>query len=98
MSSRPPIHRPRARFIARVIVPGAILSTTIALLVATSREAFESAPEVEVTPVAIVESAHPLAVADGGLQAPGWIEPAPYAVEVRARGRGALERPVDQWQ
>jgi RND family efflux transporter MFP subunit len=90
MSSASSIHRPRVRFVARVIVPGVILSATAALLVATSREAFESAPEVAVTPVAIVDSAHPRTVADSGLQAPGWIEPAPYAVEVRALREGVI--------
>ena len=90
MSSTPSTHRPRARFIARVLVPAAILSATVGLLVATLREAFESAPEIEVTPVAVVESTNPLAAADGGLQAPGWIEPAPYAVEVRALREGVI--------
>jgi RND family efflux transporter MFP subunit len=83
-------HQPRARFIARFVVPIGILATTVVILAIASRDALQPTSVVEVTPVVVVESVHPSARAEGGLQAPGWLEPAPYASEIRALREGVI--------
>ena len=83
---------PASRFVARYVVPIAILGGAAALLAITSWRALERLPEAQVTPVAVIASSRPASSrADGGLQAPGWIEPAPYAVEVRALREGVVD-------
>jgi len=100
-------HRhPPARFIARYLVPAAILGTGAALLVITGRDALTAIPEVAVSPavtIAVIQSPPDAGAPDAGtpdagraggtsngIQAPGWIEPAPYANEVRARREGVV--------
>lgn len=86
----PENHRPRIRLVTRVLVPGLILGVTAALIAYTSWRTFERLPEAAVSPVAIVASASAPRGAEGGLQAPGWIEPAPFATEVRALREGVV--------
>ena len=83
-------HHPRSRFVARVVVPMAILATTAGILAVASRDALQPPAAAGVTPVVVVESMHPGARAEGGLQAPGWLEPAPYASEIRALRDGVI--------
>jgi len=90
MTSSPTRHQPRARFIARFVVPIVIFSATLGILAIASRDALQPPAAVGVTPVVIVESMHPSARAEGGLQAPGWLEPAPYASEIRALREGVI--------
>lgn len=84
---------PRVRFIARTVVPLALLGGAALLLVATGIDAWRPTPEVRVAPVVMLASA-----ASGGdlsadaLQAPGWIEPAPHAHQVRALRDGIVEK------
>ena len=82
---------PTSRFIARVVVPTAILGGAAALLAVTGWRALAAIPDARVTPVAVIASSQRPAHADGGLQAPGWIEPAPYATEVRALREGVVD-------
>jgi hypothetical protein len=79
---------PASRFIARYLVPALILITAAALLAVTGWRALERLPAVRVSPVAIIASQRSSTRVDGGLQAPGWIEPAPYAIEIRALREG----------
>ncbi len=87
---------PASRTVARVLVPLAILGTAIALLAITGARAFERLPEVRVTPVALIPSqgraTGGTSTADdaGTVQAPGWIEPAPFATELRALRDGTI--------
>lgn len=90
MTSNP--RHPRARFIARIVVPSAILGTAAVLLVHASWRTLEHAREVRVTPVAVIASTSAAAHAADGVQAPGWIEPAPFATEVRALREGVVAK------
>jgi RND family efflux transporter MFP subunit len=90
MSHPSSIRPPRARLVARIVVPVAILGTTAFLLVSASWRALERLPEARVTPVAVVQSSKHAGAGDGGMQAPGWIEPAPFATEVRALRAGVV--------
>ncbi len=82
---------PASRFIARVVVPVAVLGTAATLLAITGWRALERLPEARVTPVATIATQRQTAHSDGGMQAPGWIEPAPYATEIRALREGVVE-------
>lgn len=82
--------RPRIRFLTRVAIPAAILGTAAALIALTSWRALERLPEARVAPVAVIASDSAQAQASGGIQAPGWIEPAPFAIEVRALREGVV--------
>lgn len=90
MNSNP--RNPRARFIARIVVPAAILGVAAVLLVHASWRALERVPGVRVTPVAVIASASTAAHATDGVQAPGWIEPSPFATEVRALREGVVAK------
>ncbi|MEY4116806.1 MAG: hypothetical protein RLZZ116_134 [Planctomycetota bacterium] len=84
-------HHPRARFIARVLVPTVLLGIAGALLAHSSWRTFERLPEARIAPVAIIAGSASPQSGGGGLQAPGWIEPAPFATEVRALREGVVE-------
>ena len=82
---------PAAKFIARVVVPVVLLGSTAAVLAWTGYRALESLPSAAVTPVAVIQSNTPAAARkNSGLQAPGWIEPMPYAVEIPALREGVV--------
>ena len=93
--SQPP-PPPISRTVARIIVPLAILGTAAALLAITGVRALERLPEVRVTPVALIpaqgRASNERSAADenGTVQAPGWIEPAPFATELRALRDGTI--------
>ncbi len=82
--------RPRIRFLTRIVVPTAILGGATALIALSARDAFERLPEVRVAPVAVIASQSAEARVQGGVQAPGWIEPAPFAIEVRSLRAGIV--------
>jgi RND family efflux transporter MFP subunit len=90
MSDQPPRAANQARFIARVVVPVALLAGTAAILGVSAMESFGRAPSVRVTPVAVIASRTAAQPAGGGIQAAGWMEPAPFAVEVRALREGVV--------
>ena len=79
-----------ARFLARVVVPVSILAFAAVVIGVTAVDALTRAPEVRVTPVAVIASRTAEPPATGGIQAAGWIEPAPFAVEVRALREGVV--------
>ncbi len=82
---------PVAKLIARVVVPLVLLGTTAALLVWTGYRSLETLPTVAVTPVTLIQSDTPKAARkSAGLQAPGWIEPMPYAIEIPALREGVV--------
>ena len=90
MPDQPPRAANQARFIARVVVPVALLAGTAAILGVSAIESFARAPSVRVTPVAVIASRTAAQPAGGGIQAAGWMEPAPFAVEVRALREGVV--------
>ena len=79
-----------ARFIARTVVPAVILGAAALMIAYTSWRTFERLPSVEVSPVALVDARAGTRSPEGGIQAPGWIEPSPFATEVRALREGTL--------
>jgi RND family efflux transporter MFP subunit len=81
---------PQIRFVARIVVPAAILGTAALLLAGSSWRTFERPRQVRVAPVAVIASQSPQARGAGGIQAPGWIEPAPFAIEARALREGIV--------
>ncbi|MEY2795855.1 MAG: hypothetical protein RIR10_1571 [Planctomycetota bacterium] len=83
---------PLGRIFARYVVPIAILGGALTLLIMTSRDALRTVPTVRVMPVAVVPTTRqaPEAAASDGLLAAGWIEPAPYAIEVPSRRSGVV--------
>lgn len=94
---------PRNRWKTRVLLPAAVMVCGAGLLLYTGREALRPALGVEVVPVVTkVRAVGPAEgvpeVADqsqGGsgavaAQAPGWIEPDPYAVNVAALANGVV--------
>lgn len=86
---------PPARFAARIVVPLALLVSTTGLLLWSARGAFESVRPVEVAPVALVEGSPAAGDVsessfDAAISAPGWIEPSPFATEVRALRAGVI--------
>jgi RND family efflux transporter MFP subunit len=82
---------PRARFLARTVVPLTLLLGAAAVLVSTGLDALRTTPEVPVTPVAVLAGGETASDASqDSMQAAGWIEPAPFAHEVRARRSGIV--------
>ncbi|MEY5031439.1 MAG: hypothetical protein RL354_470 [Planctomycetota bacterium] len=90
MPSRPAAARPRVRLFTRALVPGAILGAAALLIAVSAWRAFERVPTVRVAPVVVVASQSAGEGGSGGIQAPGWIEPAPFATEIRAFREGIV--------
>jgi multidrug efflux pump subunit AcrA (membrane-fusion protein) len=89
------VPRPRSRWITRVGVPALIVLATLGVLAYSSRDLFVPAVAVRVSPVvprpgAGVEGAPGVAESETVVQAPGWIEPAPYAITVPALAEGVV--------
>ena len=79
---------PRARWRTRVLLPGAILTLTVIVLVASAGSALWPATSVRVVP-AIVKAGAPT----GGqviVQAPGWVEADPFPIAVSALADGIV--------
>ncbi len=102
------IARPKARWATRLLVPAAVLLATGGLLAYAARDALRprlavyvaaAIPKESVGGVTAAKSAEasPQPPADAPLgpvavQAPGWIEPAPYAVSVPALAEGVVRQ------
>ena len=97
------IPRPASRWLMRFALPMIIVLAAAALLVYAARDALVAATDVEVVQVVTrsgagddqasgggeaAASAEPVVVA----QAPGWIEPDPYAVTVQSLASGVIEQ------
>src|SRR5436190_17564456 len=92
------VPRPRARWRTRVLVPAAILLAAGGLLAYAAREALWPGVDVRVVPVVVrangssaaadVRAVHaatgPAVPGPVVAQAPGWVEPDPYAIAVSA--------------
>ncbi len=82
---------PTIRFVTRVIVPATILGSTALLLGWSAWSALQPLPHVRIAPVALIQShSTHTAAASGGIQAPGWIEPSPFAMEVTPLREGVV--------
>lgn len=100
------VPRPRARWATRLLLPAAVLLAAGAVLVYAARDALR--PGLGVYVAAVVpkasgvadDGAAPAGGDDSGgaalgavvVQAPGWIEPAPFAVNVPALAEGVVEQ------
>lgn len=96
------VPRPARRWKVRVLVPLFILGSTAALLAYSARSALMPVIDVWVTPVVAAPRAQSEAVQSTEqltrpdqkpamlVQAPGWIEPAPYPVTVAALTEGVV--------
>lgn len=97
----PAVPRPPTRWVTRVLIPAAILVTTAGALAFAARDTLRNATRVTV--VAVVPK--PLDVAAAGAvpdvatgdqqgvvlsQAPGWVEPDPFATTVAALAEGVV--------
>lgn len=88
---------PASRWRTRIALPALILLSVAALLGYAARDTLRPAVGVRVAPVvarpaeASTAAAMPTAVASIAVQAPGWIEPAPYPVSVAALAEGVVE-------
>ncbi|HWL92094.1 MAG TPA: efflux RND transporter periplasmic adaptor subunit [Phycisphaerae bacterium] len=99
-----PVPRPRSRWKTRVALPFAILGTAGGLLAHAARIALVPAVEVWVVPVvgrpvdvqdrvAAPSASRPTSPDELGrllVQAPGWVEAAPYAINVPALAEGVV--------
>ncbi|MFM7050911.1 MAG: efflux RND transporter periplasmic adaptor subunit [Planctomycetota bacterium] len=82
--------QPTIRIVARYVVPALLFAATGAILAVALRDALSTPREAVVVPVAIAPSMAATDGAGGGLQAPGWIEPAPFATDVPALRAGTV--------
>lgn len=84
------VPEPRRRWVTRAVVPFVILAAALSLLAAAGWDAVAPAHEVRVVPVMSKqmsgESAAPVTV-----QAPGWVEPDPFAISVPALADGVVQ-------
>lgn len=85
------VPRPALRWKTRVLLPGIILLLAALLLLFSAGDLLRSAVDVSVLPVIAKTSGD--AFTGGGVvaQAPGWVEPYPYAVSVPALADGTVE-------
>lgn len=101
----PEIPRPSSRWKTRILVPATIVAGTLGLLAYSARGTLQAATEVQVIPV-ITDSPAGARAIEGTdstgtapripsassllVQAPGWIEPAPFATIVPALAEGVV--------
>jgi HlyD family secretion protein len=91
---------PRRRWKTRILLPGVILGAAALLLAYASREALTPATNVHIAPVLLrqsdrAEPASPQGAAPanaGGsvVQAPGWVEADPFAINISALAGGVV--------
>jgi RND family efflux transporter MFP subunit len=92
------IPRPRAHLWSRFVLPVAIVLAMVSILLFTLRESLMPAVEVRVAPVVARQVAlaanrqhvNPRAEATVLAQAPGWVEPEPYAIIVPSLVEGVV--------
>jgi HlyD family secretion protein len=96
------VPRPGARWKTRVLLPTVILLAVLGLLAYAARDALTPAVSVRVAAVVVKEGASASAPSAEGkqganradtviVQAPGWIEPDPYAINVAALAEGVVK-------
>ncbi len=85
-----PVPRPAVRWKTRVLLPGVMMLSVVALLAYSAGDVLRPATVVDVLPVVVKSSAR--GVSGGGVvaQGPGWVEPAPFAVSVPALADGIV--------
>jgi HlyD family secretion protein len=91
---------PGRRWKTRILLPGVILGSAALLLAYASREALMPAADVLIAPVLLRQSegagqvgGEPSAPAPGGgsvVQAPGWVEADPFAINISALADGVV--------
>jgi len=100
------IPEPRSRWVTRLVLPGVILLAAAGTIAYAARDALRPKLEVHVAPVvpkpraASSPGADPSATSDPGarsnglgpvlVQAPGWVEPDPFAITVPALAEGVV--------
>ena len=88
------VPRPPMRWKTRVLLPGAIVLAVVGLLAYSAGDFFRSAVAVEVSAVVVRDVGNQAGGEAGGevtAQAPGWVEPLPFAVSVPALTDGVVE-------
>ncbi len=92
------VPRPRSRLATRVLLPLVVILATAAILLYAARDALRPAIEVHVSPVipkAVAATSGEMAAGDQigavAVQAPGWIEPDPFAISVPALTEGVVK-------
>lgn len=90
-AARAAVPRPPVRWKTRVFLPGAMLLTVAGLLAHSAGDMLRPARRVRVVPV-VVKAANE-GISGGGIaaQAPGWVEPWPFAVSVPALADGVVQ-------
>lgn len=100
---RPRVPMPPAKWKTRIALPGLILAMSLGLLIYTGAESLRPAVDVEVVPVVLKAGAagtESRASTDGAAepaagavaaQAPGWIEPDPFPINVPALANGVVK-------
>ena len=90
----PTIPQPPRKWLLRLGLPVGLIALTLGVLLATSWRAWQPATRVHATIVAVraVETSEPLqsGTSGGVIQAPGWVEPDPFATYVAALTQGVV--------
>lgn len=88
------IPQPPRKWLLRLGLPVGLIGLTAGVLIATSWRALQPVTRVQATIVAVraVETSEPLSLGSGGgvIQAPGWVEPDPFATYVAALRQGVV--------
>ena len=94
----PPVPQPQRRWATRIGLPALIVLVTGSLFVYAARDALLPALSVDVVRVVVKETMEPGTTkhvtpraATVSVQAPGWVEPDPYAIYVTALTNGIVE-------
>src|SRR5688500_17194471 len=89
----PAVPVPRRRWASRVALPAALLLVTAGLLAYAARDTLRAATPVRVVPVVVraAQESSPGTGATTTVQAPGWVEPDPYAISVSALTDGVVK-------
>ena len=88
--SHSPVPPPASRWKTRILLPALVLGAAAAVLAYSARDAFQPAVAVNVVP-AVVRQATEAPVGGVVAQAPGWVEPDPYAITVPALADGIVQ-------
>lgn len=91
------VPRPPTRWGTRVLLPAGIILVTAGMLGYSALDSFMPTVEVWVAPVVVREDDQSGAAAAAGepavlVQAPGWVEPNPFAITVQALAEGVIEQ------
>jgi len=85
------VPQPRRRWRTRVLLPAAIVASTLGLTGFSARDLLRPAVPVDVVPVMIKTNAE-AATGTVVVQAPGWVEADPFPVAVTALAGGVVEQ------